>query len=242
MQNHDTISTTPIGNLNVCNFQTMDAMLNYLFTDNGIKAEFIAAINAEKVIASLTKPVVYDALQLASILYADGISVVKTLQKKGAKVSRIAGCELWEKIMQRAGQKGLKVFLLGASEQVSADTAKKLAEKYDVTQLERCNGFYTDFDALCQQIEEFAPDILTVAMGSPKQELVIAKLRAKFPDIFYMGVGGSYDVFVGHVKRAPKLFIRFHLEWLYRLIKQPTRIHRYSALFKYFWLHTTGKL
>ncbi|MGQ7146924.1 WecB/TagA/CpsF family glycosyltransferase, partial [Escherichia sp. SS-MK2] len=75
--------------------------------------------------------------------------------------------------------------------------------------------------------------IVTVAMGSPKQEIFMRDCRLVHPDALYMGVGGTYDVFTGHVKRAPKIWQTLGLEWLYRLLSQPSRIKRQLRLLRY---------
>ncbi|WP_139766913.1 WecB/TagA/CpsF family glycosyltransferase, partial [Salmonella enterica] len=81
--------------------------------------------------------------------------------------------------------------------------------------------------------------IVTVAMGSPKQELLMRDCREVHPHALYMGVGGTYDVFTGHVKRAPKIWQNLGLEWLYRLLSQPRRITRQMRLLRYLRWHYT---
>ena len=84
--------------------------------------------------------------------------------------------------------------------------------------------------------------IITVAMGSPRQEILMRDCRQVYPDALYMGVGGTYDVFTGHVKRAPKVWQNLGLEWLYRLLSQPSRITRQLRLLRYLGWHYSGRL
>ncbi len=79
-------------------------------------------------------------------------------------------------------------------------------------------------------------------MGSPKQEILMRDCRRVHPDALYMGIGGTYDVFTGHVKRAPKIWQKMGLEWLYRLISQPSRLRRQLKLLKFVRYYYTGRL
>ena len=96
--------------------------------------------------------------------------------------------------------------------------------------------------ALFERIHASGAQIVTVAMGSPKQEIFMRDCRKTHPDALYMGVGGTYDVFTGHVKRAPKIWQNLGLEWLYRLLSQPSRITRQLRLLRYLRWHYTGNL
>ncbi|PLL09905.1 lipopolysaccharide N-acetylmannosaminouronosyltransferase, partial [Klebsiella pneumoniae] len=84
--------------------------------------------------------------------------------------------------------------------------------------------------------------IVTVAMGSPRQEIFMRDCRRLYPHALYMGVGGTYDVFTGHVHRAPKFWQDLGLEWFYRLLLQPSRIKRQFRLLRYLRWHYSGKL
>jgi len=231
-----------VGTLPITPFKSMREAVETVCSESGVLPGFAVAVNAEKVISARDDVAIRENLLLGTILYADGISVVKTIKKKGVDNVRIPGCELWLELMKKAAQTGKRVYLLGASEETNKLTASKLSDSFGLNNLTRRNGYFDDEQDVIADILRLKPDIVTVALGSPKQELLITKLREVHPDAFYMGVGGSYDVFVGKVKRAPKLFCDLHLEWFYRLISQPKRIFRQMNLFRYFYLHLTGKL
>ncbi|MBO7506503.1 MAG: WecB/TagA/CpsF family glycosyltransferase, partial [Paludibacteraceae bacterium] len=95
-------------------------------------------------------------------------------------------------------------------------------------------------NALIADVAEKKPDVVFVAMGSPKQELLMMDMEAQHPAI-YQGLGGSYDVYTGHVKRAPAWWQNHNLEWLYRLINQPSRIKRQIKLLEFVWNVKTGR-
>uniref|UniRef100_UPI001E3E4ED2 WecB/TagA/CpsF family glycosyltransferase n=1 Tax=Vibrio parahaemolyticus TaxID=670 RepID=UPI001E3E4ED2 len=104
------------------------------------------------------------------------------------------------------------------------------------------DGVFESEDDTIMYIQTLKPDILTVAMGSPKQEIFMQKCRDAGIDAFMMGVGGTYNVFVGAADRAPKAWCNLNLEWLYRLLKEPSRIFRQVRLLKFLWLAITRKI
>lgn len=234
--------TVLVGSLPISTFEDLDEAIGVISQDNLVVPGFAVAVNAEKVISALKDENLKACLLSATLLYADGISVVKTIKRKGVENSRIPGCELWVELMKKVAGSGQSVYLLGASEETNKATADKLKEEFGVHNLTRRNGYFEDEQSIVDEVISLKPDIVTVALGSPRQEFLIAKLREVHPSAFYMGVGGSYDVFVGKVKRAPNLFRQLHLEWLYRLLKQPSRLFRQFSLLHYFVLHVAGKL
>jgi len=133
------------------------------------------------------------------------------------------------------------VYLLGASERVNALTQIKLQQQYHVNIVGAHSGYFDDNGLIIEQITKSRAQIVCVAMGSPKQEKFIAECREKYPNTLYIGVGGSYDVFVDEVKRAPRWMQRIHLEWLFRLVVQPTRISRQLRLLQFIGLFIRGK-
>lgn len=219
--------------------EAVDSILNY-----GNKSPYSAvAINPEKIISAMENPKLQAILQNNEIAYPDGVGVVKLLEKKlGKKVVRIPGCELWEALMKAAGEKNIPVFIIGASNIVLNNTVNKLKQQYSTPVVGCSDGYFTDEKQLIADIKQSGAKIVTVAMGTPRQELFINKCKeAKIP-AFFMGVGGTYDVYTGNVNRAPKLFCDLNLEWLYRLLSQPTRIKRQLNLVKFLWLALTNKL
>ncbi|TOQ07837.1 lipopolysaccharide N-acetylmannosaminouronosyltransferase, partial [Vibrio parahaemolyticus] len=207
------------------------------------KGKTAVAINPEKILAAIRSPETRDALLKADIRYLDGIGAVKVAEKKlSAKLSRVPGCELWEELMKASSKEGKSVFLLGASSEVVNKTTAKLESKYGVNIVGFSDGFFESEDDTIKYIQTLKPDILTVAMGSPKQEIFMQKCRDAGIDAFMMGVGGTYNVFVGAADRAPKAWCNLNLEWLYRLLKEPSRIFRQVRLLKFLWLAITRKI
>lgn len=203
------------------------------------------AINPEKIIKANEDSFIHDILLSATIRFADGIGVVKTLARKsGKKVTRIPGCELWEEVMKRAGQHQLPVFLIGAKPEVIEQAQAQLIKQYQVDICGYQDGYFNaeQEDELIERLVELKPSIVSVALGSPRQEILINRCREKCPETFFMGVGGTYDVYTNNVKRAPKFFRALNLEWFYRLASQPTRFGRQVNLLNYLYLELFRKL
>ncbi|MGU3416029.1 lipopolysaccharide N-acetylmannosaminouronosyltransferase [Enterobacteriaceae bacterium C34A] len=232
--------------LQLIGWRDMQHALDYLYADGEMRQGTLVAINAEKVLTAEDTPEVRTLIDAAEFKYADGISVVRSIRKKypEANVSRVAGADLWEALMARAGAEGTPVFLVGGKPEVLAQTEAKLRQQWNVNIAGSQDGYFKpeDRQALFARIQASGAKIVTVAMGSPKQEIFMRDCRLVHPDALYMGVGGTYDVFTGHVKRAPKVWQRLGLEWLYRLLSQPSRLTRQLRLLRYLRWHYTGKL
>ncbi|QGM80163.1 lipopolysaccharide N-acetylmannosaminouronosyltransferase [Otariodibacter oris] len=220
-------------------------LIEYLLGDGDeIKRGILIAINAEKVIISESDPIIRDVLHNAEYNYADGISIVLSIKKKYPEytdIQRIAGADLWVGLMKKASQLNMPVFLVGAQAVTLAETNDKLVEM-GVNVVGTQDGYFDreSEEEIIQRIAQSGAKLVTVALGSPKQELFIQKAQSIYPDALYMGVGGTYDVFTGKVKRAPQFWQKLGLEWLYRLLSQPTRWRRQLRLAKYacyYWLN-----
>lgn len=246
MTDNTTAPLYSLRGLQLIGWRDMQNALNYLFAEGRLRPGTLVAINAEKMLTAEDNPEVRDLINAAEFKYADGISVVRSVRKKfpQAQVSRVAGADLWEALMARAGQEGTPVFLVGGKPEVLAQTEAKLRAQWRVNIVGSQDGYFTpeQRQALFERIHASGAQIVTVAMGSPKQEIFMRDCRKIHPEALYMGVGGTYDVFTGHVKRAPKLWQNLGLEWLYRLLSQPSRITRQLRLLRYLRWHYTGNL
>ena len=241
-----TAPTYSLRGLKLIGWRNMQHALDYLYADGNLKQGTLVAINAEKMLTLEDNAEVRELINAAEFKYADGISVVRSVRKKypEANVSRVAGADLWEALMARAGAEGTPVFLVGGKPEVMAETVEKLRKQWNVNLVGTQDGYFTpdQRQALFERIHASGAKIVTVAMGSPKQEILMRDCRQVHPDALYMGVGGTYDVFTGHVKRAPKVWQNLGLEWLYRLLSQPSRIKRQLRLLRYLRWHYTNNL
>lgn len=232
--------------LKLVGWRDMQHALDFLYADGDIRQGTLVAINAEKMLTIEDDAQVRALIEAAEFKYADGISVVRSLRKKfpQAQVSRVAGADLWEQLMARAGAAGTPIFLVGGKPEVLAQTEQKLRAQWGVNIVGSQDGYFRpdQRQALFERIRASGARIVTVAMGSPKQEIFMRDCREVWPEALYMGVGGTYDVFTEHVKRAPEFWQRLGLEWLYRLLSQPTRLKRQLRLLRYLRWHYSGKL
>ena len=219
-------------------FDSEQQLLHYVDTHKGI----LVAINAEKIlhVTEQTRAIIN-----RNIGYCDGDGAQMALKQKGYKdACKIPGCELWLKIITRF-YKEKTFYLVGGKPQIVNETVEKLCSEYqDIRIVGYRNGYIkTDEEKrrLIDDIVEKKPDVVFVAMGSPKQELLMEEIQQRHRAIF-QGLGGSFDVYTGHVQRAPKWWVEHNLEFAYRLIKEPKRIKRQIHLVKYAWWLMKKKL
>lgn len=206
---------------------------------------FAIAINAEKVMRCRRDEAFKALMASGSHLYPDGMGVVWLLRKAGYQVNRIAGADLWLSLMKKAELHNLRVFLVGGKPEVLDMTISKLLKSCPSLQIVGAKDGYSDPDLarnLEVEIGVASPHIVTVALGTPGQEELIRRLWVKNPTRCYLGVGGTYDAFTGTVRRAPLWMQRAGLEWLYRLVRQPSRASRHRALLEFFGLVILRKI
>ena len=179
-----------------------------------------------------------------NIGYADGIGAVMALNKKKVQAVKLPGCELWLKIVERFANSDKTFYIVGSTDAVINKTIAQLKEKFPNLKIAGYRNGYlndTDVEKLEQNIERLKPDFVFIAMGMPKQEKLMARLYNKHRAV-YLGLGGSFDVFTGNVKRAPKWWIDHKIEFAYRLLKQPSRIKRQLPLIKFYLMVKLGKI
>lgn len=173
-------------------------------------------------------------LNSADLCLADGIGIVYGARILKTPVpERVAGFDVTSELLCRMSKSGGGVFLFGAKPGVAEIAKEKLEEKFPGIQIVGTHDGYfkpEDEDGIVAEINASGARLLLVCLGAPKQEMWIARNLDRLNVNLCMGVGGTLDVFAGTAKRAPKIFIKLNLEWLYRFLKQPTRIVRFVAL------------
>lgn len=214
-------------------FDSEQQLLSFVNKHKGI----LVAINAEKILHATEQT---RAIINRNIGYCDGAGAQIALKQKGYKEAcKIPGCELWLKIVAQFYQEKT-FYLVGGKPQVIKETVEKLQNEFKgIKIIGFRDGYLRSEEEKQQLIADMAdkkPDVVFVAMGSPKQELLMEEIQKKHKAIF-PGLGGSFDVYTGHVERAPKWWVDHNLEFLYRLIREPKRIKRQIHLLKYaYWL------
>lgn len=162
-------------------------------------------------------------------IVADGIGVVKAGRKIGYDLKeRVTGIDITIRLLKICNDLKKDLYLFGASEEVIKLLKDVLNKSYpNINLVGFSNGYVKDKDKVFEKILSLEPDVVLVALGIPEQEKLIYTYFHRFKKGIFMGVGGSFDVISGYKKRAPKLFIKLNLEWLYRIIKEPKRIKRF---------------
>lgn len=193
--------------------------------------------NSEIILYAYKNPDYLEILNRGSMITPDGIGVVHASKiLKRPLPERVGGFDLANVVLKKIAGTGRKVYLFGGKPGVAEDAAKKICELYPGTEI--CGTADGYFDAEKEQqiisdIHDKKPDLLFVCLGFPKQETWIDAHKNELGAKVMMGIGGSLDVFAGTVKRAPAAFQKLGLEWLYRLLKQPSRFIRMLALPKF---------
>ena len=220
-------------------FASKNELVEYIELRKGI----LVAINAEKILHAT--PLMKNIIN-RNIGYCDGFGAVMALKKHGYKdVVKIPGCELWLKIIAALYPEEKTFYLVGSKQGVIEQTVTKLRTEYPGIRIVNYrNGYIKTKEEkrkLLDDIAEKKPDVVFVAMGSPKQELLMEEMYERHPAI-YQGLGGSFDVYTGNVKRAPKWWVEHNLEFAYRLIKQPSRIKRQIHLVRFLLMVELGRI
>lgn len=195
----------------------------------------LVAVNAEKILNATEET---RSLINQSIAYCDGAGPHMLLKRMGyPDAIKIAGCELWLQLAEKF-YKEKTFYLVGGTQPVIDATVAKLKKQFPgIRILGYRNGYLqsdAEREALIADVAERKPDVVYVAMGAPRQELLMGDMQKRHSAI-YQGLGGSFDVYVGNVKRAPQWWIDHNLEWLYRLFNQPSRIRRQVKLIRFAW-------
>ena len=178
-----------------------------------------------------------DILNSADLLTADGIGVVYASRILKNPISeRAAGFDIACKVIEKIAKSGHRLFLFGGKPGVAETARDNLLKKYPKLKIVGTrNGYFKpeEEQSIVNEINFATPDIVFVCLGAPMQEKWIARNGEKLNARVLMGIGGSLDVFAGTAERAPDIWCRMGAEWLYRLLKQPSRIGRMTALPKF---------
>ncbi|ANZ63086.1 acetylglucosaminyldiphospho-UDP acetyl-beta-D-mannosaminyltransferase [Secundilactobacillus paracollinoides] len=195
---------------------------------------FVVTANPEIVMYAQTDCHYLSLLQNADYVTPDGIGIIKGADILGKTLpERITGYDVLVDLLKWGNDAHKSAYFVGAKQEVIDALTPIIAHDYpNLTVKGMRNGYFNDFAPIAADIAETQPDMVFLAVGFPKQEQLIADYRHQNNGL-WMGVGGSFDVLSGMTKRAPEFFINHHIEWLYRLLSEPTRFKRMLALPRY---------
>tara|TARA_B100001758_G_C18349688_1_gene579133 strand:- start:110 stop:856 length:747 start_codon:yes stop_codon:yes gene_type:complete len=216
----------PLDNLTMS--ETLDMIDNSIVLKKQIHH---CVINAGKVVKMQKDLFLRESVVCSDIINADGMGIVWAANFLGHKISeRVAGIDLMKNLVKLAHKKNYKCFFLGAKEEVVSKLVNIYSREYSKEIIAGYrNGYFDgkDENDIVNAINKSKANLLFVAITSPKKEIFLNKHKNKLKNInLIMGVGGSFDVISGSIKRAPKFMQKNGLEWFYRFIQEPRRMWR----------------
>ena len=229
MENRVQILGVPVDMVNY--EEALGRLKGFLETE---RVSLIVTPNSEIVVNAGKNPQLMEAIQQAEMVIPDGVGLVYASKiLKYPLEERVTGIDFLGKALEYLAAAGKSVYLFGSKPGIAEKAGARMAEAYPGLKIAGTrNGYFKpeEEEEILEEINRAAPDLLCVALGSPKQELFVLKYRDRLRARAAIGVGGSLDVWSGDLKRAPEFYRKHGLEWLYRLIQEPSRYKRMAAL------------
>lgn len=211
-----------IQRLNVDTF-TIDEAIKYANTISGQ----VITINPEMIENAGQNPDFAEIINSAELVIPDGIGVEIGLKILGYNVRRIAGIEFSHRMIEECAKNSQSVALVGAKPQIVEKAKENLEKEISGLYITYAHdGYFSNDEEIINELKIRQPRLVLCALGSPKQEEFIIKAKQVLPNALFVGVGGSFDVWSGVVERAPEIYQKLGLEWLYRTVKEPKRFKR----------------
>ncbi len=202
----------------------------------------IVTINPEMVNYAFKNPEFSNLLKDADILLPDGIGIKVAAGILGHKINRIPGIDFAYKLLLDCEKSSIPVALIGTNEEILTKTIENIKKNMpDLKIVYTRNGFFENEEEIYKDLQNTIPKLVLVALGSPKQEYFILGAKKYLKNGLLIGIGGSFDVWAGEIKRAPVIFQKLGLEWFYRVITQPERIKRIFPAIPVFLFRVIGK-
>ena len=196
------------------------------------RCAYMVTPNPEIVMAAWDDPKVSKAIENADLVIPDGVGVMQAARILGTPLrEHMPGIDAATEIIKRLASRGGSVFLYGARPGVAEKAAERMKQRFPGLVICGTNdGYGNDDGAVVSKINAAKPDFVMVCLGVPKQELWMAKHAAKLDAGLMAGLGGTIDVFSGQVKRAPLIWQKLKLEWLYRCFEEPKRFRKVKRI------------
>ena len=215
--------------------RSLDKAFGYI--NNSDKVYQVVTINPEMYAQAEIDSNFKKIIDEAEIVVPDGIGIKIALKLKGQNADRIPGIDYARRILEWCAKNNKPIALVGSKEEVitkAVNNLKKEIEGLNIVYYH--NGYFDNNDKIYEELKQANPRLVLVALGSPKQEYFIYNAKNILPPCLMIGIGGSLDVWSGEVKRAPQIYQKLGLEWLYRTVTQPERFKRiFPALPLFLW-------
>ncbi|MBL8060910.1 MAG: WecB/TagA/CpsF family glycosyltransferase [Chthonomonas sp.] len=211
----------------------------------GDSPQLVVTANAIAAVMAHDDPAFADEVRSAGLVTCDGAGTQWALKRGGHEnAAKVTGIDLLEQLCRLSSDKGYRLYFLGGAPGVAEEARNKLQLRVPGCNIVGCrDGFFPvdDDDLVAQEIAEFKPDVVFIAMGMPRQERFFLKTKHLLGAKVGIGVGGALDVFSGRTKRAPEIWQRLKLEWLWRALLNPKKLKNLKNLPRFMWLVKTGK-
>jgi N-acetylglucosaminyldiphosphoundecaprenol N-acetyl-beta-D-mannosaminyltransferase len=202
---------------------TLAQAVDYAFSQGGQ----IVTINPEMIECANKNPEFATIINEAKLVVPDGIGVQIGLKILGYNVRRIPGIELGKELIVKFSKENKSIAFIGAKPEIVKQATENLRDEIpEINIVYSHDGYFNNDEDIINEISISNPDLILVALGSPKQEFFIKELTKRLPKSTMIGLGGSFDVWAGAVERAPEIYQKLGIEWLYRTIKEPKRFKR----------------
>ena len=207
--------------------------------------QLVVTANAIAAVMAFDDPVFAEEVRSAGLVTCDGAGTQWALKRAGhANAAKVTGVDILEQMCKLSSDKGYRLYFLGGAPGVAKEASDRLQVK-----VPGCNivgyrdGFFpaSDDDLVAQEVAESKPDVVFIAMGMPRQERFFLKTKHLLGAKVGIGVGGALDVFSGRTKRAPEIWQRLKMEWLWRALLNPKKIKNLKNLPRFMWLVKMGK-
>lgn len=231
MNKYETIKILGINVDKVSEKEALDAFENML---EGDICSQIITLNPEMLLEAQNSPEFASLIESGELVFPDGVGLVYASKIIGKPIpERITGIDFTRKAFDVLASKGKTAFFLGAKPGIAELAAKNMMEEIPGLKIVGAmDGYFkeSEEDEIVEKINSSGADMLCLALGSPKQEFFASKYKEKLNCKVAIGIGGSFDVWSGTLKRAPQFYIDHNIEWLYRLKQEPSRIKRMIKL------------
>ncbi len=206
----------------------------------------VVTLGTEMIVRARSDAAFRRVINASALSLCDTVGVLFAARLWGARLpGRVAGIDLIEPLCAALTREGMAVYFLGSKGDTAERAARSVRARVPGLRIAGArDGYFGSADeaALAAEIATSGAQVVFVGLGSPRQEMFIARHLKVTTCALGIGVGGSFDVLAGNVKRAPQLWRRFNLEWLYRLVREPTRWKRQLALPHFVWLAVGERL